>query len=277
MGKSDLRKEFPSVLDSAYKQYKRDLSRYKEVKEIMSKEVATITPEASMNEAATIMGERHIGSLVVEKYHTPVGIVTERDLLTKVLAPGKDLTKEKVENTMSYPLVTICLTAKIREAAREMIKKKGRLAVFECGKLMGIVTASDLIRSLPDVPETEVKVDDFMTKQVVTADENEPLGEIVKTMGDQHIGSVVVIRKAEPAGIFTERDLLTAVLAKDKPLTTRVGDHASGPLVTVPEGTSIHDAAVVMTMKHIRRLPIIRGKKLMGIITARDLVEAYAK
>ena len=277
MGKSDLRKEFPSVLDSAYKQYKRDLSRYKEVKEIMSKEVATITPEASMNEAATIMGEKHIGSLVVEKYHTPVGIVTERDLLTKVLAPGKDLTKEKVENTMSYPLVTICLTAKIREAAREMIKKKGRLAVFECGKLMGIVTASDLIRSLPDVPETEVKVDDFMTKQVVTADENEPLGEIVKTMGDQHIGSVVVIRKAEPAGIFTERDLLTAVLAKDKPLTTRVGDHASGPLVTVPEGTSIHDAAVVMTMKHIRRLPIIRGKKLMGIITARDLVEAYSK
>jgi len=277
MGKENLRKEFPSVLDSAYKQYKRDLSRYKEVKEIMSKEVATITPEASMNEAATIMGERHIGSLVVEKYHTPVGIVTERDLLTKVLAPGKDLTKEKVENTMSYPLVTICLTAKIREAAREMIKKKGRLAVFECGKLMGIVTASDLIRSLPDVPETEVKVDDFMTKQVVTADENEPLGEIVKTMGDQHIGSVVVIRKAEPAGIFTERDLLTAVLAKDKPLTTRVGDHASGPLVTVPEGTSIHDAAVVMTMKHIRRLPIIRGKKLMGIITARDLVEAYAK
>ena len=277
MGKSDLRKEFPSVLDSAYKQYKRDLSRYKEVKEIMSKEVATITPEASMNEAATIMGERHIGSLVVEKYHTPVGIVTERDLLTKVLAPGKDLTKEKVENTMSYPLVTICLTAKIREAAREMIEKKGRLAVFECGKLMGIVSASDLIRSLPDVPETEVKVDDFMTKQVVTADENEPLGEIVKTMGDQHIGSVVVIRKAEPAGIFTERDLLTAVLAKGKPLTTRVGDHASGPLVTVPEGTSIHDAAVVMTMKHIRRLPIIRGKKLRGIITARDLVEAYAE
>jgi len=277
MGKSDLRKEFPSVLDSAYKQYKRDLSRYKEVKEIMSKEVATITPEASMKEAATIMGEKHIGSLVVEKYHTPVGIVTERDLLTKVLAPGKDLTKEKVENTMSYPLVTICLTAKIREAAREMIKKKGRLAVFECGKLMGIVTASDLIRSLPDVPETEVKVDDFMTKQVVTADENEPLGDIVKTMGDQHIGSVVVIRKAEPAGIFTERDLLTAVLAKDKPLTTRVGDHASGPLVTVPEGISIHDAAVVMTMKHIRRLPIIRGKKLMGIITARDLVEAYSK
>ena len=90
MGKSDLRKEFPSVLDSAYKQFKRDLSRFKEVNEIMSKEVVTVAPETSMKEAATTMGEKHIGSLVVEKYQTPVGIVTERDLLTKVLAAGKD-------------------------------------------------------------------------------------------------------------------------------------------------------------------------------------------
>lgn len=277
MGKSNLRKEFPSVLDSAYRQFKNDLSRYKEVKEIMSKEVATISPEASMKEAATIMGEKHIGSLIVEKYHTPVGIVTERDLLTKVLAAGKDLKKEKIENTMSYPLDMICLTAKIKEAAREMIKKKGRLTVFECGKLMGIITASDLIRSLPDVPETAAKVDDFMTKQVVTTDEKEPLSDIVKTMGDQRIGSVIVTNKAEPTGIFTERDLLTAVLAKGKPLTTLVGEHISSPLVAVREGTSIHEAAITMTMKHIRRLPITRGKKLVGIITARDLVEAYAK
>ncbi len=277
MGKSNLRKEFPSVLDSAYKQYKRDLSRYKEIKEIMSKEIATINPEASMKEAATVMGDKHVGSLIVTKYNTPVGIVTERDLLTKVLARGKDLKKERVEGAMSYPLVTICLTAKIKEAARAMIKKKGRLAVFDCGNLVGIVTASDLIRSLPEVPETETKVDDFMTKQVVTAEEKETMSEIVKTMGEQRIGSVIVTRKAEPFGIFTERDLLTTVLALGKPLTTRVGDHVSSPLITIPEGPSIHDAAIAMTMKHIRRLPITSGKKLTGIITARDLVEAYAK
>jgi CBS domain-containing protein len=277
VGKPNLRKEFPSVLDSAYKQFKRDLSRYKEVKEIMSKEVATIAPENNMKEAATTMGEKHIGSLIVEKYRTPVGIVTERDLLTKVLAKGKNIEKEKIENVMSYPLETICVTAKIRDAAKEMIKKKGRLTVFECGKLMGIVTASDLIRSLPNVPETAVKVDDFMTKEVVTTGEEEPLSNIVKIMGDQRIGSIITTHEDEPRGIFTERDLLTAVLAKGKPLSARIGDHASSPLVTVQEGTSIHDAAVIMTVKHLRRLPITRGKKLIGIITARDLVEAYAR
>ncbi len=273
----DLKKEFPSVLDSAYKQYLRDLSRYKEVKDIMSQEVVTITPEATMAEAAGIMGEKHIGSLIVTKYDTPVGIVTERDLLSKVLAFEKDLREEKVEAAMSYPLITIGPTAKIKEAAQMMIRKKGRLVVFDVGKLVGVITASDLIRCLPDVPETEVKVDDFMTKSVVTVDEKTPVVSTAKMMGEKRIGSVIVTSKGEPFGIFTERDLLTTFLVKGKPLIAEVGKEASSPLITAPAGTSVHRAAAIMAIKHIRRLPITAKDKLVGIVTARDLVEAYAK
>jgi len=255
----------------------RDVSRYKKVEEIMRQNVATITPESSMAEAARIMGERHIGSLIVTKYETPVGIVTERDLLSKVLAQGKDPAKEKVEEVMSYPLITIGPTAKIKEAAQIMIQKKGRLAVFDVVKLVGIVTASDLIRSLPEVSETEVKVDDFMTKHVVMVDEKTPVAKIITIMGEKRIGSVIVTHECEPFGIFTERDLLTAFLVERKPLAAEVGKEASSPLITATIGTSIHDAAVTMAMKHIRRLPITRDGKLVGIITARDLVEAYAK
>ncbi len=273
----DLRKEFPSVLDSAYKQYLRDLSRYKEVKHIMSQDVVTTNPEASMAEAAAIMGEKHIGSLIVTKYETPVGIVTERDLLSKVLALGKDPAKEKVEAAMSYPLVTIGPTSKIKEAAQLMIQKKGRLAVFDRGKLVGIITTSDLIKSLPEVPETEVKVDDFMTKEVITADEKTPVAKIAKIMGEKRIGSLIITSKEKPFGIFTERDLLTTFLVKGKPLISEVGKEASSPLITAPSGISVHKAAATMALKKIRRLPISIGDKLVGIITARDLVEAYAK
>jgi CBS domain-containing protein len=258
-------------------QYHQDLSRSKDVRDIMSQEVIRIAPEASMAEAAGIMGEKHIGSLIVTKYETPVGIVTERDLLSKVLALGKELKEEKVESVMSYPLITIGPMAKIKEAAQMMIQKKGRLAVFDCGKLIGIVTASDLIRSLPDVPETEVKVDDFMTKRIETADEKTPIASIIKMMGEKRIGSVIIISEGEPFGIFTERDLLTTFLAKGKPLIAEVGTEASSPLITAPVGTSVHQAAVTMAMKHIRRLPIVGNGTMVGIITARDLVEAYAR
>jgi CBS domain-containing protein len=246
-------------------------------KEIMSHDVATVTPEASLDEAARIMGEKHIGSLIVMKYHTPVGIVTERDLLSKVLALGLFLRDEKVEDVMSYPLSGVSLIAKIKEVATLMISMKGRLAVFDVGTLVGIITASDLIKSLPDVPETEVKVDDFMTKEVVTADEETSVISIAKIMGMQRIGSVIIARKGEPFGIFTERDLLTAFLAKGKALFTEVGPECSQPLIVIPAGTSVHRAAAAMALKHIRRLPIVRDDKLVGIITARDLVEAYAK
>jgi len=270
-------KDFPSVLDNAYEQYLRDLSRYKEVKDIMSKDVVTITPEASMAEAAEIMGEKHIGSLIVTKYNTPVGIVTERDFLSKVLALEKNPEQEKVEAIMSYPLTTIGPAAKIKEAAQMMMHKKSRLGVFESGRLVGVITASDLIRSLPDVPETEAKVYDFMTKEIVTANEKTPVDRIAKLMGEKRIGSVIVTSEGEPFGIFTERDLLSTFLIKGKPLIAEVGKEASSPLITTTARTSIHRAAATMVLKHIRRLPIATEDKLIGIITARDLVEAYAK
>jgi len=267
-------------------------AHYRKIEEIMTREVVKIASESTLYEAAKIMGEKHIGSLIVLKYDTPVGIITERDLLSKVTGSGIDLEKdwalggtsikeEKVEKFMSYPLITICPTAQIKEAAQMMIEnKKGRLAVFECGKLVGIITASDMIRSLPDVPESMhawVEVDYFMTKRVITADEETPVESVAKIMGQNRIGSVIITSQGEPIGIFTERDLLTKFLAKDKSLEIEVGEACSSPLITAPLGISVHEAAVTMTSKHIRRLPITREGKLVGIITAHDLIEAYAR
>jgi CBS domain-containing protein len=245
--------------------------------ELMSQDVVTTTPETSLDAAARTMGERHIGSLIVVKYKTPVGINTERDLLSKVLALGLFLADEIVEEVMSYPLTGVPLTASTKEVAQLMINNKGRLAVFDAGTLVGIITASDLIKGLPDVPETEVKVDDFMTKNVVTADEEASVISVARTMGEQRIGSVLVTRKGEPFGIFTERDLLSHFLARGKALFTDVGPECSAPIVTILAGTSVHRAAATMALRHVRRLPIVGDNKLIGIITARDLVEAYAK
>jgi len=267
----------PGVVDIAYEQYKRNLPHYQFAKELMSQNVVTTTPEISLDDAAKIMGTQHIGSLIVMNYKTPVGIVTERDLLSKVLALGLFLKDEKVEEVMSYPLTVVSHTASIKEVAQQMIRKKGRLAVFDAGALVGIITASDLIKSLPDVAETEVNVDDFMTKPVVMVDEETTVLNAARIMGAQRIGSVIVTRRGQPFGIFTERDLLTGFLAKGRELFSDVGQACSSPLITVSLGISVHRAAATMALRHIRRLPIVKDDNIVGIITARDLVEAYAK
>ncbi len=265
--------EFPSIVDRAYNESRRHLK----VDDIMSRKVVTTTPETTMIQAAKTMGEKHIGSLIVMKYKTPVAIVTERDLLSKVIACDLDLKKTRVGEVMSYPLIKICTTFEIREAARTMINKKGRLVVYVCGKLAGIITASDLIRDLPDAPETSMNVDDFMTTEIVSLDEEETVLSAAKIMGQQRVGSVIVTSSGKPLGIFTERDLLSTFLVHSRSLDTPLVEACSGLLTTAPAGISIHEAAKIMAAQHIRRLPLVKKKQIVGMITARDLVEAYAK
>ena len=282
------------ILDSvnnASNSIKSEPMRYRNVASIMTSEVFTINPENTLHEAAQLMGEKHIGSLIVMKYETPVGIITEGDLLSVVtngiplerdwIRSSPSICNEKVEKVMSYPVIKICVEYRLKDAARLMIEKRvRRLGVCDSGSLVGILTTSDMIGSLPQVPETMkawFEVDHFMSKQVVTTDEGTLLEDAAKIMAERNVGSVIVTSKGEPTGIFTERDLLTKFLAKDKSLVEEVGNVCSSPLITAPIGISAHAAAEIMIEKHIKRLPITRGDKLVGVLSARDLVEAYAR
>ena len=271
MSKS-LKDEFPTISDIAYQEY----LKHSHVSDVMTSTVLTINPEASMKEAAKIMGERHIGSLVVTEKDTPTGIVTERDLLSKVVVSARDPSSVKVNDVMSKRLITVKPTDTIKEAAQTMMAQKGRLIVLKDGRAAGIITASDLIKTFPKTTEKMI-VDDIMTKKVERVDRETTVYEVAKMMGKKRIGSVLVNDSGKPFGIFTERDLLTKVLARSLSMASNVNEHASTPLVTLPSESSIHKAALTMVTKHIRRLPITKNGEIIGIATARDLVEAYSK
>ena len=270
---------------------KSDPTRYRNIANIMTTEIFTINPESTLSEAAQIMGERHVGSLIVMKYETPVGIITEGDLLNVVsegiplerdwIHSSPSICTEKVEKVMSSPLVRICVDYRLKDAAKIMIEKRiRRLGVCDSGDLVGIVTTSDMIGHLPQIPDTMkpwFEVDHFMSKHVLTADEKTLLEKVATMMAENHVGSVIVTSQGEPIGIFTERDMLTKFLARNESLIEEVGNVCSSPLITAPIGISVHDAAEIMIEKHIKRLPITKDGRLIGVLSARDLVEAYAR
>ncbi|MFP3952451.1 MAG: cyclic nucleotide-binding/CBS domain-containing protein [Candidatus Bathyarchaeia archaeon] len=271
--KRDLRRIFPSVLDRAYELYKKR----RLVRDIMSTDVVTIEPGSNMKMAARLMGAMRIGSLVVLD-EEPIGIVTERDLLSKVMAKGRDPSKVRVSSVMSSPLVTISKESTIKGAAKTMISGKGRLVVLEDGRMIGIVTASDLIKSLPDAPDTLLQVEGFMTSPVVTRPYDTSVVDVARLMGKERIGSVIITENELPGGIFTERDLLTTLLAEGIDLDVPVGDYASSPIIVAGKRITAHEAAYIMTTHRIKRLPLVdEDEVLVGIVTARDLVEAYSK
>jgi len=114
----------------------------------MTKAVATIGTGGTVLEAAKLMHQQNVGDLVVMDGGGARGIVTERDLVRRVIAQRKPL-DTKISEVMSSPLITIEEDCSLRDAARKMIKYKiRRLPVTQDGKLVGIIATSDFARHL---------------------------------------------------------------------------------------------------------------------------------
>ena len=113
----------------------------------------------------------------------------------------------------------------------------------------------------------------LMSSPVVTIRPDATVYEAIKVMAEKRIGSLVVTENEEIKGIFTERDLISRVLAKDlDPKKTTVKEVMTpAPLVTIDPDAEVSEAALLMVRRRIRRLPVIEDGKLVGIITAADL------
>jgi CBS domain-containing protein len=125
------------------------------VKEVMNRNVKTITPEDTAKVAARIMSENHIGALVVVSGPGEVrGILTERDILGKVVAAGKSADTVKVSDIMTKDIVAIGPQSTLEEAADVMTENRiKKLPVIYKGLLVGIVSATDLVAYEKDLIE----------------------------------------------------------------------------------------------------------------------------
>lgn len=122
--------------------------------EVMSQTPVTIAPTATAAEAASVMRDKDIGSLIVVEEGKPMGIVTERDLVTKVAALDKRPGEVRVKSIMTSPVVAIHPDAEVVEAAKLMSSRKiRRLAVIKEGKLVGVITENDILRIWPSLVE----------------------------------------------------------------------------------------------------------------------------
>ncbi|RJQ15669.1 CBS domain-containing protein [Candidatus Woesearchaeota archaeon] len=112
----------------------------------MSKPVITISEYNSAFEAAKAMARNGIGSLVIAHNNTPVGIITERDLVYKVTAKGLDPKRVFIHEIMTKNVKTIDIHTSFLEVSKLMHKHTfRRLVVLDSGQIVGIITAKDLI------------------------------------------------------------------------------------------------------------------------------------
>ena len=115
-------------------------------------------------------------------------------------------------------------------------------------------------------------VNQIMKTNVVSIDENENVQDAAQQMIKSNIGCVIITRDNIPFGIFTESDFVR-IAAKGNPLFTTLDGVVSTPLVVITPGETIWEAAEIMRKKDIHKLPVQYENKIVGIITASDLVK----
>lgn len=137
-----------------------------ELRDIMVRQVINVDADASLKDVVTLMNRYEIGSVIICKNQLPVGIVTERDLLKRVLANVPGLEHIKVEQIMSKPVVTGKPDMELEQAITLMIERKiKKLPIIDDKKLLGLVSLTDILRFQPQL----IRVYKIFSNDVVPA------------------------------------------------------------------------------------------------------------
>jgi CBS domain-containing protein len=141
-------------------------------------------------------------------------------------------------------------------------------------KVSIILEDKNKIRMEQDAKSITVK--DIMTKSVISVDSGITVNEAAKMMEDAKVGAVIVMENNTPVGIITDRDFAVKIVAHAYQITTPVKQIMSSPLIATSPDETVLMAADLMYSRDIRKLPVIDNDKVIGIITATDLVNQLA-
>lgn len=120
-------------------------------------------------------------------------------------------------------------------------------------------------------------VKDIMNKNVVVGKPDVTIREVSKVMAQLHIGSMVIVEGGKIVGIVTERNVLNSVARGKDPDITVVSDIMSKDVVTIEPDKKVEEAVDLMVKHKIKKLPVVRDDKIVGIITASDIVVVEPK
>ena len=124
------------------------------VMEIMSRDPVVAAPDLAVDRAAALMRDEGVGSLIVVDGAAAIGIVTERDIVTKVAAENRAPATLRVRDVMTSPVISVPPHEDVEAAARKMSERRiRRLPVVKDGRLLGVVTENDILRVLPHLVE----------------------------------------------------------------------------------------------------------------------------
>ncbi|MPM28925.1 hypothetical protein SDC9_75463 [bioreactor metagenome] len=254
--------------------------------EILSTPLLTVDPAKSIIEASRIMLKANIKRLPVLENGVIRGVISNTDIL--MVTPGlntilRDLIDMNREALLSIPSreempdfensrINVCESCDSFSIDTKYID--GRYLCGNCrhekdidadrGKHAGIHN-----RKI----DREVSVVNAMNKAVIVMDINSDTPSIAREMVSRDAGSVIITENGLAMGIVTERDLVKGIVAEDrKPGEVEASEILSSPLITIEPEKSIAEASEIMLKANIKRLPVLKDRTVIGVISNTDIL-----
>jgi len=254
----------------------------------MHRDLEVVDQDATVVAVADRMRTRHIGSVLVRSLAqgggqgTIVGIVTDTDLVRKVMAQGVDPSETTVFRVMAGPLLTITPDRPMLDASHLMeINQVRHLCVSDGGTIVGLLSVRDLVKHFVEAETGPVReLDDvyrplsvLMRTSIEMIDSKETVLAAARRMAEKRVGSLLVAEAGATAGIVTETDMVRKALAYNLNAGLfHVGSLMNSPVLDIDINRTVHDASDLMAQKGVRHLAVTENHKIVGILSVRDLI-----
>ena len=263
----------------------------------------TVPPNTSILDARDILLRHRIGRLVIELGKKPVGIITEKDIARSVsIFNKKPLGKILVKDIMKKSLITVFDDSNIKECAKLMKENEisSIIVINRKHKLIGVVTKTDLVSTFLVKSEASLEVSDVMSKKIIAVSPEDSIFEVESVLFNNKISRVIVSKNKIPLGVISYRDFIPAktfelhqefinpvesdeisqlpqinefnVNSLSYLMTFTARDIMSKNPFTVNYDDAVYTAAILMIRHNISGLPVLKNKKLVGIVTKSDIV-----
>lgn len=275
------------------------------VEDVMHPGVFTCSFDTPLEEVARMLASYRVHCVVgvgeaTEGEPRAWGLVTDRDV---VAAAATDHEHGTAGHSAATPTVTVGPHEHLRRAA-ELMTEHGvmHLLVVQPGseQPLGVVSALDIAAAMGGlvarVPTRGgTRVDELMSTPVATVSPGTPLKEVATLLVERGISAVPVVSDGEVLGVVSEADIVAEeqgprrkgslarlLRSEDTGVAPRLGARTAGeamsaPAVTIEWWQPAAAAATLMTARSVKRLPVLRDGRLVGIVSRSDLVRAYAR
>lgn len=248
-----------------------------QLSEILTSDVITVQPETMVSKALLLMRNNNISCIIVAQEGNPVGIVTERNVVTFVAESLTSSADLPIREVMTSPVITAGSGMDIFEAYNVLSTNNMRhLAVVdEAARLVGVVTLSNIVEKLTYESFIDMKrVLQVMTHGVCTVARQTSVKQALMEMAEKAISCIVVVDGNQPVGIITERDV-SRLLIDYSDLSHLTVDEVMTTSVQTVSGDTVLPAAIDMMKRHkLRRLVVVdQDGNVEGLATQSDIIK----